>query len=288
MDSLTLCNLLGGEHFGRKKEVNSFGDILSLQDNGTGTLFWIKEKYISRIDWIEFDGIVISDCKIPMNVTYILVENSRIGFSKALAYLFPRVNKDYNSLNVYLGESVSLGENLFLGQNVVIESGCIIGDNVFIGHNSVICQNSVIGSNVRIGSLTNVGGSGFGFERDELGQYVEILQNGKVIIEHYVNIGDGCTIDRAAIGVTKICENVKIDNQVHIAHNCLIGKNTVVTAGVVLAGGVVIGDNCWLGPKSTINNGVHFPSNSILGIGSVLLKSKKVQGTYFGMPAIKI
>ena len=185
-------------------------------------------------------------------------------------------------------EKMYFGSNITFGQNVVIESDCLIGDNVTIGHNTVLKRKTKVGNNVEIGALSTIGGSGFGFEKNSSGDYKKIMHYGSVYIEDDVNIGDNVTIDRGTIGLTKICKNVKIDNQVHIAHNSEIGANTIVTACVTISGGVTIGEDCWLGPNSTINNKGSLPNNSILGIGSVLLKKVNKEGTYFGIPVKKI
>ena len=288
MDSIKLAVLLEGKHIGPQAVIKSFGDILDKPNQTCNTMFWIKNKFIPKVDFKDFLGIIITDTNISEPVCQIIVENPRLSFSKAMSIIFSKPINDYKSQNLYIGKNVSFGLNTTFGQNVVIESDCIIGDNVTIGHNSVLRRNTEIGNNVEIGALSTIGGSGFGFEKNSSGNYKKIQHYGSVCIEDDVNIGDNVTVDRGTIGLTKICKNVKIDNQVHIAHNSVIGANTIITACVTISGTVIIGENCWLGPNSTINNKSTFPDNSILGIGSVLLKSKIIQGTYFGVPAKKI
>ena len=288
MDSLALAKLLSGKHIGPNSNIFSYGDILNLEKNSSNVLFWVKNKFVSKIDFKNFNGIIISDVLISDTITQIVVDNPRLCFSKAISAIFPQSNNDLISQNVYFGANIQIGENLILGQNVIIESNCVIGNNVTIDHNSVIKKHTKIGNNVEIGASTTIGGSGFGYEKDSSGKYKKIKHYGSVFIDDDVNIGDNVTIDRGTIGCTKICKNVKIDNQVHIAHNSVIGFNTIVTAGVVISGSVFVGENCWLGPNSTINNKASFPNNSILGVGSVMLKKVNNEGTYFGVPIKKI
>jgi len=288
MNSQKLSNLLAGKHIGPKTEIKLFGDILDKPNETCNTLFWIKNKFISKVHFKNFSGIIISDTIISEDLCQIIVKNPKLSFSKAVSVIFSKPINDYKSQNLYVGENVSFGSNITFGQNVVIESDCLIGDNVKIGHNSVLKRNTEIGNNVEIGALTIIGGSGFGFEKNSSGHYKKIQHYGSVCIEDDVNIGDNVTIDRGTIGLTKICKNVKIDNQVHIAHNSVIGANTVITASVTVSGSVIIGENCWLGPNSTINNRGSLPNNSVLGIGSVLLKKINKEGTYFGVPVKKI
>ena len=288
MDSQILAKLLSGKHIGTNSKIFSFGDILKLSEQNSNVLFWVKKKHISKINFRNFNGIIISDSLIPEPITQIIVDNPRISFSKAISIVFPQqLNKDLLSQNSFIGSNVIIGKNLMLGQNVVIESDCVIGNNVKIDHNSVIKSHTKIGNNVNIGASTTIGGSGFGYEKDSQGKYKKIEHYGSVFIDDEVNIGDNVTIDRGTIGYTKICKNVKIDNQVHIAHNSFIGFNTIITAGVVVSGSVIVGENCWLGPNSTINNKASFPNNSKLGIGSVMLKKVINEGTYFGIPIKK-
>lgn len=288
MNSHKLSNLLDGKHIGPKKEIKLFGDILDMPSETCNTLFWVKKKFISKIDFKHFSGIVISDTIVSDEISQIIVKNPKLSFSKAVSLIFSKPLTDFKSHNLYVGKNVSFGSNSTFGQNVIIESDCVIGDNVKIGHNSVLKRNTEIGNNVEIGALTTIGGTGFGFEKDSAENYQKIQHFGSVCIEDDVNIGDNVTIDRATIGLTKICKNVKIDNQVHIAHNSVVGPNTIITAGVIISGSVEIGKNCWLGPNSTINNRASLPNNSVLGIGSVLLKKINKEGTYFGVPVKKI
>mgnify|MGYP000927446980 CR=1 FL=1 len=288
MNSHKLSNLLEGKHIGPEIEIKLFGDILDKPNETCNTLFWIKNKFISKVDFKDFSGIIISDTIISDDLCQIIVENPKLSFSKAVSVIFSKPINDYKSQNLYVGKNVSFGLNTTFGQNVVIESDCLIGDNVTIGHNSVLKRNTEIGNNVVIGASTTIGGSGFGYEKDSSGKYKKIKHYGSVFIDDEVNIGDNVTIDRGTISCTKICKNVKIDNQVHIAHNSVIGANTVITASVTISGSVIIGENCWLGPNSTINNRGSLPNNSILGIGSVLLKKINKEGTYFGVPVKRI
>tara|TARA_B110000008_G_scaffold238277_1_gene244439 strand:+ start:146 stop:1012 length:867 start_codon:yes stop_codon:yes gene_type:complete len=288
MNSVQLAKKLGAKHIGPNVNIKSIGDILKTPRDTNNTLFWVKNKFINKINFNNFKGVVISDKSFSETLSQIIIENPRLSFSKAISIIFPITRDDNKSLNLYVGKNVSFGSNTSFGQNIVIENGCVIGDNVIIGHNSVLRRNTKVGNNVEIGALTSIGGSGFGYEKNSSGIYQKIQHNGSVCIEDDVSIGDNVTIDRGMIGDTIICKNVKIDNQVHVAHNSIIGANTIITASVTVSGSVFIGENCWLGPNSTINNKGSLPNNSILGIGSILLKKVNKEGTYFGVPAKKL
>ena len=128
-----------------------------------------------------------------------------------------------------------------------------------------------------------IGADGFGFVPDEKGEYSKVPQTGNVIIEDYVDIGAGTTIDRATLGSTVIRRGVKLDNQIQIAHNVEIGKNTVIAAQTGIAGSTKIGENCQIGGQVgiaghiTIGNNVRVQAQS--GIARHVKDNEVLQGS---------
>jgi len=214
--------------------------------------------------------------------SYIRVENPRLVFAKVLEHFF--VDKI-----VYERDSTSIiGDNCTIAKEVKIAKYCVIGDNVSIGKGSVINNHVVIGNNTIIGekcyikSGSIIGEEGFGFDFEDDGRPVRIPHIGNVVIGDEVEIGAKNTIARATLGSTKIADNVKIDDQVHIAHNCSIGKNTIITACVEISGSVHIGEKCWIAPNVSIIQKVSIGDNVTIGIGAVVTKeiedNKKIMG----------
>jgi len=117
-----------------------------------------------------------------------------------------------------------------------------------------------------------IGGSGFGFENDEDGVPIRRPHVGGVVIGNNVEVGANSVIDRGTIDDTIIKDNVKIDNLVHISHNCKIGENTKIVAGSVICGSVTIGKNCWIGANVTVMNQITIGNNVTIGIGAVVVK----------------
>tara|TARA_B100002052_G_C15885389_1_gene601269 strand:- start:2409 stop:3296 length:888 start_codon:yes stop_codon:yes gene_type:complete len=268
--------------------------LVSLNEiNGTSqAICWCSEKNSKILSKINTSSIVIVNSNINedllKNVNYLMVEKPRLIFQQILTKYFVSPRLSNISSSSIISSDCSIGKNAFIGHNVIIEKGCTIGNDVVIMHNSVIMENTIIGNNVNIGCNSTIGGTGFGYEKNLEEEYELIPHIGNVIIRNNVDIGNNTCVDRAVLGSTLINENVKIDNHVHIAHNAAIGKNSIVTAGTVISGSVKVGESCWLGPNSTINNKVSMADFSTLGIGSVLLKTKINKGTYFGIPAKKI
>ena len=179
-----------------------------------------------------------------------------------------------------------LGENLDINKTTIIENGTVIGDNVSIGYNSIIKKGTVIGNNVTIGNNTIIGSEGFQLIKNREKQNMLIKHAGGCIISDNVSIGDSCSIGNSVFEQTTfVGKNTKIDNLVHVAHNCVIGANCVLTAGVILSGSTIIKDNVWLAPNSTISNKVILNENSFVGIGSVVIKSVKENERVFGNPS---
>ena len=191
--------------------------------------------------------------------------------------------------NIYIGAFTYIGDNVSIGQNVKIFPNSYIGDNVVIGDNTIvfsggkIYSDCVVGNNCVINSGAIIGADGFGFTPNEKGEYSKVPQIGNVIIEDFVDIGAGTTIDRATLGSTIIRRGVKLDNQIQIAHNVEIGKNTVIAAQAGIAGSTKIGENCQIGGQVgivghiTIGNNVKIQAQS--GIGRHVKDNEVLQGS---------
>lgn len=136
-----------------------------------------------------------------------------------------------------------------------------------------------------IGSGCVVGQTGFGYERDEEGIPVSFPHFGRVIIEHDCEIGSNSTISRGNLDDTRIGRYVKIDDQVYIAHNCVIGESTMIAGGARLCGGVVIGNRCWVGSGAMIRQGLDVGDQAIIGLGAVVVRSVAAETVVAGNPA---
>ena len=237
-----------------------------------------------------------------LKTTLIKVNDAYRAFSKVLEYYNSvKLNKSgieqpsfisdsakYGE-NVYIGAFSYLGENVHIGDNVKIFPNTYLGDNVSVGNNTIIFSgakiysDSVIGNNCVVNSGVIIGADGFGFAPTEDGGYNKIPQIGNVIIEDNVDIGATTTIDRATLGSTIIRQGAKLDNQIQIAHNVEIGKNTVIAAQTGIAGSSKIGENCQIGGQVGIaghiivGNNVKIQAQS--GIGRNIKDNEVIQGS---------
>lgn len=178
-----------------------------------------------------------------------------------------------------------IGKNCNIHNSVVIENGVVIKDNVTIGPNSVIRSGSIIESDVIIGCCTVIGSEGFQAIR---GYTKHIKHVGGTHIKCNVFIGDNTTIGNEAFeGMVEIGENTQINNHVHIAHCCKVGKGCVITASVLMMGSTSISDNVWLAPNSVLMNKVKVSKNSLVGTLSLVTHNVEEGMTVVGIPAKK-
>lgn len=133
--------------------------------------------------------------------------------------------------NVRIGSHCVIHEGVRLSAGAILHSGCVIRERVVIGERCVIQSNSVIGSD------------GFGYAKKEDGSWYRILQTGSVVLEENVDVGACTTVDRAALGETRISAGSKLDNLVQIGHGCVVGSDSLICAQVGLAGSTTVGKN---------------------------------------------
>jgi UDP-3-O-[3-hydroxymyristoyl] glucosamine N-acyltransferase len=144
---------------------------------------------------------------------------------------------------VSIDDDVTIGRDVAIGPHVSIGRGATIGDGCRLHARVSIRQRSILGRRVILQDGVVIGGDGFGFAKREDGSYEKIPQRGVVVIEDDVEIGANSTVDRPAVGETRICAGAKIDNLVQVAHGVRVGRNTMLCAQVGIAGSSVIGDD---------------------------------------------
>lgn len=245
--------------------------------------------------------------KTRENITLLEVESPDKAFLKIIRkYFLPEFHLEGIDSTASIHPSVKLGKNVAIGKNVVISAGCIIGDNTKIFHNNVLYENVEIGNdclffsnisireNCKVGnrvilhSGVVIGSDGFGFNPDEKGVYQKIPQIGNVVIEDDVEIGANVSIDRAALGSTIIKRGVKLDNLVQIAHNVVIGEDTVISSQTGISGSTKIGNNCVIAGQVGVVGHIEIGDKVILMAQSGISKSITKPGYYFGYPAKEI
>jgi UDP-3-O-[3-hydroxymyristoyl] glucosamine N-acyltransferase len=239
------------------------------------TLIKVEDPYQSFSKLLEFYNQVKNN-KIGREAPHFIADSAKIG------------TNEYVGAFSYIGENVIIGDNVKIYPNSYIGDNTVIGDNCFIYSGVKIYSETQIGNHCKIHSGCIIGSDGFGFAPNEKGEYIAIPQIGKVIIEDYVDIGSGSTIDRATLGSTIIRKGVKLDNQIQIAHNVEIGENTVIAAQTGVAGSTKIGKNCMIGGQVGIAGHLKIGDNvKILaqaGVSKNIIDNAIINGT----PAFKV
>lgn len=220
--------------------------------------------------------------------SYIIVDNPRLAFAKVVKKFFQNMKKPTVSMNSIIAENAIIGDNVSIGNFCVIGEHVTIGDNTIINHNVIISAETCIGQECYIKSGTVIGEDGFGFDFEEDGTPFRLPHLGRVIIGSYVEIGAKCTIAKGTLGDTIIEDHVKIDDQVHIAHNCLIQEKTIITACAEISGSVTIGPKTWIGPNSSIIQKIVIGDESLIGIGAVITKDVPSKKKYMGFEALEL
>lgn len=181
--------------------------------------------------------------------------------------------------------SVKKGKDNCIGPYVVIDENVTLGDHNFIEAFVHIKKGTVIGNNVIIKSGAIIGGGGFGYTKQENGEWKNFPHFGNVVIEDNVSIGSNTCVDRGALGSTILKCGCKVDNLVHIAHNVVVGENSLIIADAMIGGSTIIGDNTWVAPSASLKNGLTIGSNSTIGLAAVVVKNVPDNTTVIGNPA---
>lgn len=201
--------------------------------------------------------------------------------------------RDFNKLSNYfkpfekavntISDSAEIGENTIIQPNVFIGNHVIIGDNCLIHPNVVIYDNTVIGNNVTIHAGTILGADAFYYKNRPTG-FDKLISSGRVIIKDNVDIGAACTIDKGVTGDTTIGEGTKLDNQIQIGHDTVIGKKCLIASQTGIAGCCVVEDEVTIWGQVGTNSGITIGEKAIILGQTGVTKSVKGNKSYFGTP----
>ena len=300
-----IADWIGAEIVGNPNHtIDHFSSIEEGSSNGIS--FLANPKYENHLYNTEASAVIVSKnlcLKGTTKATLLKVEDPYSAFAQLLRAYESAIKPEYNGVDssASIDETAALDSSVFVGALAVIEGGVkinsdtqihaqtYIGRNVTIGkcceiHPGVkIYGDTIIGNNVVIHANSVIGAPGFGFSPNRDGGFDKIPQLGKVVIEDGVDIGSSCTIDRATFGETRVSQGVKLDNQVHLAHNVFIGENTVIAAQTGIAGSTKIGKQVMIGGQVgivghvEIGNGAKIQAQS--GVSRNIKNNEKVQGT---------
>jgi UDP-3-O-[3-hydroxymyristoyl] glucosamine N-acyltransferase len=290
--------------------------VASIAAASSGDLVFVEDQQHLVEALKSAAGAVISDkpAGIAANTKPILIAvHPKLAFARAAALIAsaPQNSAQHRARGVHpsvivlpsatvaqdvtIGPWTFVGEGARIGERTWIATGCMIGRGVQIGVDCRIYPNVTIYPGTRIGNGATIhagavlGSDGFGYVRDpESGRYENFPQIGKLEIDDDVEIGANTTIDRGALEVTRIGRGTKIDNLVHIGHNCRIGENVIIAAQVGFSGSVVVEDNAVIGGQVGVGEHARIQEGVMLGGQAGVLPKKILRGkgvAFWGTPA---
>ena len=270
----------------------------TLASAGAGQIaFLTNPKYRQQLQSTRAAAVIVppqfaSDTSLPK----IVHQNAYAYYARVVALLNPqgsRIAGVHPSAVVdskvpssaSIGANVVIGADVVIGENVTVSPGCVIGDGVSIGDDSLLYPNSVIyphcviGRRVIIQAGAAIGSDGFGFAKE--GEcWIKIPQIGRVIIGDDVEVGANTSIDRGALDDTVIGNGVKLDNQIQIAHNVVIGDHSALAGCVGVAGSTKIGRRCTVGGAGMIIGHLDIADDVHISAGTMVTKSLHKPGQY--------
>ncbi len=297
-----IAELIGGKIVGDGNiEIEG---VAGIKEAGKGEITFISDiKHLPLLETTQASAVIVSREVKEVKVPLIQVENPYLAFSQVMRILIPH-EKPAEGIHssAIIAEGVDLGKKVSVGAHAVIKEKARIGDNtiiyplVYIGKGSRVGKDCIIypqvmirerveiASRVIIHSGTVIGSDGFGYIPHE-GRQHKVPQIGRVVIEDDVEIGANVTIDRATLGKTWIKRGVKIDNLVQIAHNVVVGEDSVIVAQVGISGSTGIGKGVTLAGQAGVVGHIKIGNGAIVGGKAAVLKSVPPKTIVSGYPA---
>lgn len=309
---LELVVALSGGELQRGDPALVISKVAPLEEAGPGSLvFFDNVKYLDKLGTTQASACIVAQkhvAKVPEGVAVIVCKDPYRAWAQVLAGLFPAAMKPepfYGEKRI--SERATVHPAAQIEDGVVIEPGAVIGEGAEVGAGSHIGPNAVIGCNVRVGRDCRIGANavlqhallgnrvilhpgvcvgqdGFGYAMG-LGGHLKVPQIGRVIIQDDVEIGANTTIDRGANRDTVIGEGTKIDNQVQVGHNVVIGRHCVIVSQVGLSGSSTLADYVAIGGQAGVAGHVEVGMGAQIAAVSAVNDTVPAGGRYGGVPA---
>lgn len=282
--------------------------IADLSNAGEGDISYVEGEKFLEVAASSGASCLLVPPNIFRKTTFkspslIEVANPKRAFAQISTFLHPAVKRSPEihataviadtadvALSAYIGPHVTIGEYARVGANSRLEAGVVIGANVTVGADCVLHPNVVLYDGVSVGdrvilhAAVTIGADGFGYVRDDMG-YHKFPQIGSVKIEDDVELGAHTCVDRAALGVTRIGRGTKLDNMVHVGHNCDIGERVVIAAQTGISGSVTIEDDAVIGGQVGFGDHTRVMKGAVIGSKAGILPGKIVRpGVWWGIP----
>lgn len=272
-----------------------------IDSTSTELTFLENKKYVNDLEGTKAAAVLVKEdfiSKVPEGTIALVCDEPYLKLAYASKLFAPNII-EIEGAQCVVGENstvmpnVYLGKDSTIGDNTIIMSGAYIGDNVNIGSNTIIHPNVTVYRDCKVGNEciihagTVIGSDGFGFANTKEGKYIKIYQNGNVVIGNDVEIGANVTIDRAVFQSTTIADGVRLDNLVHIGHNCKLGRGCILTGQVGLSGSTTLHNYVIMGGQSATAGHLEIaPFTTIAARGGVTKSITEPKKSWAGFPLI--
>ena len=283
-------------------EIEITGLNTLLDSNENQLTFLENKKYINDLKNTKAAAVLVTPenaSEVPNGTIALVCSEPYLNLAKISKLFAPNVF-EIDGNEPLIGENTKVMPNVYIGKDSVIGSDCTImagayiGDNVKIGNNTIIYPNVTVYRDCEIGNDsiihagTVIGSDGFGFANTKDGKYIKIYQNGNVTIGNDVEIGANCAIDRAVFNSTIIEDGVRLDNLVHIAHNCKIGRGSILVGQVGIAGSTTLNPYVIMGGQSATAGHLEIAAfTTIAARGGVTKSITEPKKSWAGFPLIE-
>lgn len=261
--------------------------VAGLDSAAADSLVFATDREALEVALLGAAGLILAPLGSAESARVLPVKDPKAAFALVYGRWFDARGRRGVHASAVVENGASVGAGCEIGALAVLEAGATLGEGCVLGPGAVVHGCCTLGKRVRVQSGAVLGSDGFGYVTLR-GEHIGFPQLGRLEIGDDVEIGANTTIDRGALGVTKIGRGTKIDNLVHIAHNCVIGERVLIAAQVGMAGSTVIEDDAMLGGQAGLGERVTIGEGVILGGQGGVLPGKRLDGkgvVFWGTPA---
>lgn len=287
-----LSSVEGAYQISGKADGKYFTNLKPILTAEKHSLVFISDDQKDKMGLIRQTQAEIIICDMAVLLTEDLLEskclihvkNPRLVFTKVGNALFKKLPSYGIHPTSVIHPDAKVHKNAYIGPFSYVGK-CVIGKGTIIYGHTHLYDNTIIGENVIIHAGCVIGADGFGYVRNEEEELENFPHIGGVIIEEDVEIGANTCIDRGSLDNTIIKQGAKVDNLVHIAHNVIVGRHSLVIANAMIGGSTVIGDYAWVSPSSALRDQINIGEHAVVGLGAVVTKDVPDHETWVGSPA---
>lgn len=298
-----LAQIVGGKVVGDGSII--INGLASVSEAREGVItFLANPKYRAELSKTKASAVIAPQVIEALRIPHLITPEPYVAYAKIARLFFQkpyhprgiskeavisssaRIGQDVSVFpHVYIGENVTIGDRATLYPGVYIGDDVIIGNDVIFYPHVIVLQGSIVGNRVILHPGVVIGGDGFGYAQEK-GKHIKIPQVGIVQIDDDVEIGANSTVDRAALGKTWIKRGVKIDNLVMVAHNVVIGEDTIIVAQSGIAGSSEIGRGVIMAAQSGVSGHIKIGDNVTVTARGGVTKNVPPKSIVSGMPSI--